>query len=104
MVAAIIRAKKAFELRLRDLVVTFMNGDELRTSMGRSAKVPALKLHISGKQGIPVGQQELFIVGSTAEPELPLADDRTIDDAATEAGLSANATIPFFVSVRSPGS
>ena len=104
MVAAIIRAKKAFELRLRDLVVTFMNGDELRTSMGRSAKVSALKLCFSGKQGIPVSQQELFIVGSTAEPELPLADDRTIDAAATEAGLSANATIHIFVRVRSQGS
>ena len=101
---AIVQAKEAFNKRQRRLVVTFINGDELCASMGRSAMVPDFKRHISSKYGTPFGLQELFIVGSTAEPELPLADDRTIDAAATEAGLSANATIHIFVSVRSQGS
>ena len=69
---------------------------------GASFETPHLRQ--TGKR-IPVGRQELFIiVGSNAEPELPLADDRTIDAAATEAGLSASATIHIFVSVRSHGS
>ena len=62
-----VQAKEAFNTRQRQLVVTFINGDELCASMGRSAMVPDLKRHISSKYGTPFGLQELFIVGSNIE-------------------------------------
>jgi hypothetical protein len=101
MAAGIVQAKEAFNKRQRRLVVTFINGDELCASMGRSAMVPDFKRHISSKYGTPFGLQELFIVGSNIELKLPLSGDCTINDASTEAGLSADAMIYIFMNRRS---